>query len=123
MKPRLPHWGCGYDAATTLANAAGSGREAVRRQVKETGSTWSLCHRTQEISGATNTRQVEDPVHIEPSRHGNWTYQLLLHNAVSAKCLKTIMRGMEESRTGCTTLPPKDDTLSNGVFSSTVQDP
>ena len=105
-----------------LVYAAGSSCEAVRRQVKETGSTLSLCHRKQEISGATNTRQVEDPVHIEPSRHDNWTYQLLLDNAFFAKFPQIIMRGLEESQTGCTKLPPKGDTLSNGVFSSIVRD-
>ena len=87
------------DSAMILVKAGGSSREATRRQVEEMRSISSLCDQKQEISAATKTHEVEDPVHIEPSRHDNWTYQLLLDNAVFAKCLKTIMRGLEKSQT------------------------
>ena len=87
------------DDAVIHVNAVGSSREATRRQVEEMGNFSSLYDQKQEISAATKTRQVEDPVHKEPSRLDSWTYQLLLDNAFFARGLKTIMRRLEKSQT------------------------
>ena len=87
------------DDATVIGVKVSSNRKAIREQIKEMGHISSLRHHNQEISAAASTHQVKDPIHTEPLRLNNWTYQLLLDNAVFAKCLKTIMRGLEKSQT------------------------